>query len=104
MPRYSAVAGKRGEAVKRVQFTAAQEIERDAEEAHAVSAEVVGGQVRDDRDGRLVNEVDTAAGNILRWSALTEEKKAAWSEYRLELLDVPQQAGFPTKVTWPIKP
>jgi len=28
----------------------------------------------------------------------------AWAEYRQELRDLPQQAGFPTEITWPVKP
>jgi len=28
----------------------------------------------------------------------------AWAEYRQALRDVPQQAGFPTEITWPQKP
>jgi len=30
--------------------------------------------------------------------------QAAWAEYRQALRDVPQQAGFPTEITWPQKP
>jgi len=28
----------------------------------------------------------------------------AWASYRQALRDIPQQAGFPTDVTWPTKP
>ena len=28
----------------------------------------------------------------------------AWGESRQALRDVPQQAGFPTEITWPVKP
>jgi len=28
----------------------------------------------------------------------------AWAEYRQALRDLPQQAGFPTEITWPAKP
>jgi len=27
-----------------------------------------------------------------------------WAEYRQALRDLPQQAGFPTEITWPVKP
>jgi len=27
--------------------------------------------------------------------------QAAWAEYRQALRDLPQQAGFPTEITWP---
>ena len=30
--------------------------------------------------------------------------QAAWSAYRQALRDIPQQAGFPTDITWPTKP
>mgnify|MGYP003624655822 CR=1 FL=1 len=60
-------------------------------------------EVRADRDGRLA-EVDAVAGNALRWAALDAETQAAWALYRQELLDVPQQAGFPNDVVWPTKP
>ena len=60
-------------------------------------------EVRADRDGRLA-EVDAVAGNALRWAALDADTQAAWALYRQALLDVPQQAGFPNDVVWPVKP
>lgn len=30
--------------------------------------------------------------------------KAAWATYRQALRDIPQQAGFPVTVDWPVKP
>jgi len=30
--------------------------------------------------------------------------QSAWAEYRQALRDLPQQAGFPTEITWPQKP
>jgi hypothetical protein len=59
--------------------------------------------VRADRDSRL-GEVDVVAGNALRWAALDADTQATWATYRQALLDVPQQADFPTTVTWPVKP
>ena len=59
--------------------------------------------VRADRDGRLL-EVDAIAGNALRWAALDADTQATWATYRQALLDVPQQSGFPTDITWPTKP
>tara|TARA_R110000796_G_scaffold208920_2_gene325271 strand:+ start:639 stop:1046 length:408 start_codon:yes stop_codon:yes gene_type:complete len=58
--------------------------------------------VRADRDARLL-DVDAIAGNALRWAELTPDAQDDWSNYRQELLDVPQQDGFPT-VVWPTKP
>jgi len=60
-------------------------------------------EVRADRDERLT-EVDAVAGNALRWAELDAETQAAWAAYRQALLDVPQQAGFPNTVTWPVAP
>ena len=60
--------------------------------------------VREERNIKLVYEVDTIAGNALRWAALTEAKRQEWSDYRQALLDVPQQTGFPHDVVWPTKP
>ena len=59
--------------------------------------------VRADRDERL-REVDTVAGNSLRWAELDADTQASWSAYRQALLDVPQQSGFPHDITWPTKP
>ena len=69
--------------------------ELDAEAAAAVRAE---------RDMKLATEVDTIAGNALRWAALTAEQQQAWADYRQALLDIPQQSGFPHDVVWPTKP
>jgi hypothetical protein len=69
--------------------------ELDAQAADAVRAE---------RDHRLASEVDVIAGNALRWGALTPEQQAEWAAYRQDLLDVPQQSGFPDNVTWPTMP
>ena len=60
-------------------------------------------QLREKRDGLLV-EVDAFVGNPLRWATLSTEQQDAWAVYRQALLDVPQQAGFPNDVVWPVKP
>lgn len=60
--------------------------------------------VRGERDFRLEFEVDRIAGNTLRWNALTDEQRAAWTQYRTDLLNIPNQAGFPHDVTWPTTP
>lgn len=60
-------------------------------------------ELRLQRDG-LLTDVDAIAGNALRWAELSADKQTAWGVYRQALLDVPQQAGFPNDVTWPIKP
>lgn len=61
-------------------------------------------KVRAERNMKLATEVDPIAGNTLRWAALTAEQQQAWADYRQALLDIPQQAGFPNEVVWPVKP
>jgi hypothetical protein len=60
-------------------------------------------EVRIERDALLL-EVDAISSNPLRWAELDAPTQALWATYRVELLDVPQQTGFPTTVVWPIKP
>jgi hypothetical protein len=61
-------------------------------------------QVRSDRDYKLLTEVDPLVSNPLRWAELTSDKQTEWSQYRTDLLNVPQQSGFPNTITWPVKP
>lgn len=63
-----------------------------------------GRSVRRERDRRLASEVDPIVTNPLRWSDLTTEKQNEWTQYRTDLLNVPQQAGFPNTINWPTKP
>ena len=60
--------------------------------------------VRDQRDVKLSSEVDPIVTNPLRWADLTTEKQNEWTQYRTDLLNVPQQAGFPHTINWPTKP
>lgn len=59
-------------------------------------------QVRQHRDYLLSTVVDSI--NPMRWEAMTLEQQDAWRTYRQELLDVPQQAGFPWAINWPTPP
>ena len=59
---------------------------------------------RSKRNELLETEIDPTVMNPLRWGALSPEEQAALATYRQELLDVPQQAGFPKTHTWPNKP
>lgn len=70
------------------------------EELTAITA----GAVRAERDMKLAIEVDSIAGNTLRWAELSAEKQQAWAAYRQALRDVPAQEGFPTNVVWPVAP
>ena len=60
-------------------------------------------EVRSKRN-QLLREVDVFVGNPLRWAALSSNEQTAWATYRTELLDVPQQSGFPSTITWPTAP
>ena len=76
-------------------FTSATQEQKD---------EVKSNLVRATRDSRLQFEVDPILSNSVRWAELTTEKQNAWTQYRTDLLNVPQQAGFPNTITWPTKP
>ena len=60
--------------------------------------------LRGQRDQKLVEEVDPIVTNPLRWAELTDAKQAEWTQYRTDLLNLPDQSGFPNTVTWPTKP
>jgi hypothetical protein len=76
-------------------YVAPTQAEIDAETAQSV---------RNERNRRLTSEVDPIVTNPLRWADLTAEKQNEWTQYRTDLLNVPQQAGFPNTITWPTKP
>jgi hypothetical protein len=57
---------------------------------------------RQRRDKFLITVVDTM--NAVRWETLTTEQKQEWMNYRQNLLDIPQQSGFPNNIIWPTKP
>jgi hypothetical protein len=42
--------------------------------------------------------------NPVWWNSLTPQQQQELIVYRQALLDVPQQTGFPTDVSWPSKP
>ena len=60
--------------------------------------------LRGQRDQKLVNEVDPIVTNPMRWAELTDAKQAEWTQYRTDLLNLPEQSGFPNDITWPTKP
>lgn len=60
--------------------------------------------VRELRDYLLESEVDPVVSNPLRWADMTSDKQAEWAQYRTDLLNVPQQSGFPNSISWPTKP
>lgn len=62
------------------------------------------GIVRYERDQKLATEVDPIVSNPLRWGSLSDEQQLAFTVYRQNLLDIPDQEGFPHNVVWPTKP
>ena len=76
-------------------YVAPTQAELDAERAT---------EVRALRNYKLAREVDPLVNNPLRWADLTEAKQTEWTTYRTDLLNVPQQAGFPNTINWPTKP
>jgi hypothetical protein len=67
------------------------------------TTEYLAEMARNDRDSRL-RYLDTILTNPLRWAAYSDEQKTVISKYRQDLLDIPQQANFPTEITWPTSP
>jgi len=65
--------------------------------------DILAHQVRTRRNAAL-RELDTVVSNPLRWAEYTAEQQADFATYRQELLDVPQQEGFPSLIDWPVEP
>ena len=55
---------------------------------------------REARNQKLDNSDWTQIGD----SPLSDSDKTAWQTYRQDLRDIPDQAGFPTTITWPTEP
>jgi hypothetical protein len=58
--------------------------------------------VRRQRNDLLKEVVDPVASNPLRWESLSVQAQENLRKYRQQLLDVPQQEGFPQNVVWPV--
>ena len=58
--------------------------------------------LRNLRNKQLVDNVDSY--NAIRYASLTTEQQQELATYRQALLNVPQQTGWPTTITWPTKP
>lgn len=83
-----------------VSFTPEEEAEWDAQEAAWVAEAPArkAAEVRKDRDAKLAQTDWTQAADV------PQATKDKWAPYRQALRDVPQQAGFPDNIQWPIKP
>jgi hypothetical protein len=60
--------------------------------------------IRIERNRLLTTRVDPLVMNSLRWADLSTEQQGEVAAYRRALLDITDQAGFPTEVTWPALP
>ncbi len=63
------------------------------------------------RDAFAEDMVRTALGyrlasvdSALSGADLTAQEQADWEAYRLTLLDIPTQSGFPHSIFWPTRP
>ena len=56
------------------------------------------------RSQLLTEIVDPIVTNPLRWDDLSQERKDEVSAYRRALLDITDQAGFPSNIVWPEVP
>lgn len=61
-------------------------------------------QARRTREDIFMFEVDPIICNPIRWAELSTEKQNEWKQFRLDLLDISKQSGFPENITWPTKP
>lgn len=77
-----------------------REVVTDSVVDEAARSDHEAGVVRAARD-RLLAESDWTQ---LADSPLESETKAVWAQYRAALRMVPQQAGFPSTVQWPVRP
>jgi hypothetical protein len=60
--------------------------------------------IRYTRNQLLKSEVDPIISNPLRWADYIDELKQQWVQYRIDLLDITEQEGFPFSVVWPVTP
>jgi hypothetical protein len=70
-----------------------------AEESAEIAAQKAK-QVRNERNTKLTQCDWTQLDD----TPLDNLAKSAWANYRQALRDVPDQAGFPFNVTWPVQP
>ena len=93
MPRYHTTAEGN------IPFTAAEETERDAEEATWAAA----------ADDRAAVDARQERNNLLAatdWTAMADAptQATAMTTYRQALRDITSQSGWPTTINWPTAP
>jgi len=68
-----------------------------------ITNEILCEQLRTIRDMKLI-ALDKLVCNPIRWDEFSAEMKQNFIQYRKDLLDVPQQGGFPVDAVWPNSP
>jgi hypothetical protein len=61
-------------------------------------------QAREKRAELLARNVDPYVMNALRWADLSAEQQGEIAAYRVALLDITDQPGFPLDIAWPELP
>ena len=95
LPTWAESIASERKAIIDAEIAAEAKAEADAK-AYAESTEGKSDAARAQRDA-LLKEVDWSAGSDVTMSD-------AMKAYRQALRDVPQQAGFPDTIVWPVKP
>lgn len=67
-----------------------------------ISRENLENKIRQRRNKFLGMYIDSM--NSIRWESLSDEEKNRYRQYRQDLLDIPQQNGFPENVSFPVTP
>ena len=70
------------------------------EAAHGLAVDALSADARSKRDALLVASDPRALADFSQ----TAEQRAEWMTYRQALRNVPEQAGFPFDVVWPVAP
>lgn len=52
----------------------------------------------------MLKRLDEIVSNPLRFNSFSQETKDKLAQYRLDLLDITKQSGFPENVQWPTMP
>lgn len=81
-------------------------VEQGDEETAALVARKLRNQLLSESDNeftldRIHPNTDSAAKFVASLKTILE---GPWAEYRQALRDLPQQAGFPLNITWPVAP
>ena len=52
----------------------------------------------------MLRNLDDVVSNPLRFNSFSQDTKDKLAQYRLDLLDITEQIGFPENVQWPTMP